>query len=631
MTRLLLCLLLVQAGQVAPPAQTGTPAPVADALIYGRVVDPSGAGVSAATVALQPTTSGVAPPPRVLTDDEGRYFFDRLTPGPYLVNVTKIGWVASLSGKRRVDGNGHSITLAEHERKSVDVTTWKLGAVSGTLVDEAGEPIVDVEVRAVRRALISGQRQMVFAGTARTDDRGVYRISGLTPAQYSVFVPATVVSGAMTFSAGGAPESWLRSMTGEGTAPLAFNFDTGIAVRGSSALVRSMFGAVSSPSIDAAWLAFPPSFAGAPGVAGATTVTLSSGQERIGIDMQLRLTPTYPVSGVVQAPDGPASNLALHLMSAGLEAFPLFDVATATTDGSGAFTFFGVPPGDYVIRVVRVSVPTGFRLGLASSGDGNGFIVRMIGGGPGQGPPPVPVAPMLHATERVTVGSTPIKGLQLSLQPGPRVTGRVEFTGNTKMPAETAWRMASASLEHANGYRSANPPYGPIAPDGTFALPSVLPGDYYVRVTPPQGWTVKTVTWQGHNVLDAPLALSATNVTDVVVTLTDHPGTIGGTVYGQTDQPATTAVVLIFPVSPELWTDYGVSSPRIATTRVNADGTFRTGPLADGEYHMIAVADEQASDWLEPATLSKLKALARQVVVREGESSNETLKLERIK
>lgn len=626
---LILSLWQTPISQSAAPA----PSPALDAIITGRVIDPAGAPVGGAVVTFQPALipppvpgAPRVSPPRVLTDDDGRYFFDQLAPGSYTLTTTKAGWANGSAGAKRVNGPGAIVDLAEHERKpNVDITMWKFAAISGTLVDEAGEPIVDVQVRAVYRPLVSGKRRMTFAGTARTDDRGVYRLANLVPGEYSVFVPATVMSGPVTFGAGGAPDEWLRTMTGEGTAPMSFDFNSGIAARNSKSVVTSVLGITTPPSADSSWLAIPPSFAGAPGVAGAATFTLASGQDRIGVDMQLRVTQTFPVSGVLSIPEGSPANLVLHLMSAGLEDYPLFDVATATTDASGAFTFFGVPTGEYVIRVVRAPLAAGMRYGMTTTG------VMMFSSGPGGPSPALPTEPLLHATEKVSVSTAPVRNLQIALRPGPRVSGRAEFSGSAKRPEPSAWGAASFLVQHANGYQSVNPPRAQFAGDGTFATPSLLPGDYYLRPISPAGWFLKSVTWQGHNIIDAPLALAGTDVTDVIVTYTDRPGSIRGTVYGTGDAVDGAAAVLLFPVDQELWTDYGLTSPRMRAVRTKADGTFSAPSLIDGEYFMIAIPEDQAADWQDPATLAKLARTAKRVLVREGESSNENLKTERIK
>lgn len=621
MTSWLLILSLWQTPAAPPPPPT-------DSIITGRVVDPAGAPVPAVVVTLQPFQAPPGArvvPLRMLSDDEGRYFFDQLAPGAYIITTTRAGWSNGNYGSKRPNGPGIAIDVAEHDRKpGIDITMWKFGVLSGVIVDEAGEPIVDVQVRAVRKMLVSGKRQMTFAGAARTDDRGMYRLANLLPGDYNVFVPATVMSGPLTFGGGGAPEDWLRTMTGDGTAPMSFDFNSGVAARNSKNVVTSLLGITAPPTSDASWMAIPPSFAGTPGVAGAASFTLTSGQERSGVDMQLRVTPTYPVSGVLTTPSGSPANLVLHLMSAGLESYPLFDVATATADAAGAFTFFGVPPGDYVIRVVRTPLAPGTRLGMTTSG-----VMMMTTNG--SGTQQVPTEPLLHATEKISVGTAPLKGLQISLRAGPRLSGRAEFNGSAKRPDGNEWLGVTIAIQHANGYQSQNGPRGQFATDGTFTTPGVLPGEYYVRPTPPPGWTVQSIMWQGHNLIDAPLALSGTDVTDIVITYTDHAGRIGGTVYGANDAPDAQASVLIFPVDPELWTEYGLISPRMSALRTKNDGTFRSSSLLDGDYFMIAIPDDQANDWQDPVMLAKLARTAKRVVVREGETSNENLKAERIK
>ena len=58
--------------------------------------------------------------------------------------------------------------------------------ISGTVTDEAGEPVIGVELRAFERRYLAGQRRLVPGGTQLTDDRGVYRFGTLQPGDYLV-------------------------------------------------------------------------------------------------------------------------------------------------------------------------------------------------------------------------------------------------------------------------------------------------------------------------------------------------------------------------------------------------------------------------------------------------------------
>lgn len=630
MLRLLLCLLIAQI-----PTQDQAPNP--DGMILGRVTDAAGAGVSAATVSLSMVGQSMGPGsvvPRVLTDNEGRYFFDHVSGGRYVATVTKPGWIGGAYGQKRpeVAPLGFlGFDVAEHERKAgIDITMWKYSVISGYIVDEFGEPMVDLQVRAVKYSLVAGKRRMGFVGSTRTDDRGAYRLTGLVPGEYNVFVPATVQAGALTFPAGGAPEEWLRTMTGDGTAPMFFDFSSGVAARAGKSVVTTMAGVPVESATDAAWPAVPSSFAGS--ADGSTAnITLGSGEDRRNIDMQLRTVPTYSVSGVLKGPaDVSVANMALHLMSADLVDFPLFDIATATAEPNGNFTFYGVPQGDYVIRVTRTPVEQGGRLGTAT-GLGGSYRVMVLGSGPGQPPPAVPTEPLLHATEKVSVNNAPVRNVQLNLQPGARITGRAEFVGSATRPADKEWLPIGVWAEHTNGYTAMNPPRGHFAADGTFSTPSLMPGEYLLRANAPAGWTLKSIQWQGHDLSDVAFALGAADVTGVVVTYTDQPGTLGGNVWSATDAPEAGATVLVFPTDRDYWIDHGATPRRLRSALTPRDGTFKFVGLPAGEYHLVAISDEQAGDWKDPVKLVKLALLGKRIEVRDGEASNENLKVERIK
>ena len=71
--------------------------------------------------------------------------------------------------------------------------------------------------------------------------------------------------------------------------------------------------------------------------------------------MAVTPVPMSKISGTVVGPDGPAANMALHLVPAESELGTIeVDTATTTTDRNGAFTLLGVPPGQYLLRTMKV-------------------------------------------------------------------------------------------------------------------------------------------------------------------------------------------------------------------------------------------------------------------------------------
>ncbi len=272
-------------------------------------------------------------------------------------------------GTSAADTGSQSIELGDGERRGgVTLKFWKYGAISGTVADEIGEPIIGIQVRVFRRSIIGGRLRFTsFGNMPTTDDRGAYRVANLTPGDYVVGVVSTQatvpVSLQEAMSEVGAARDDLRRELDRSSSGLGRISGLGGGRRVGPWLLQT------SPEFGTSTVPNPPGDGGkvfvyptvfhptASTVSGGTIITVASGDEHTGTDFHLKPVPTSQVSGHLVGADGEQDYTSLSLMPAGSEdAQRTYDLATATamTDATGAFTFIGVPAGEYTIRVLKI-------------------------------------------------------------------------------------------------------------------------------------------------------------------------------------------------------------------------------------------------------------------------------------
>lgn len=607
-----------------PPRATG--------LLMGAVVDPlDGRPVPGAEVAL-----GGAPPTvrntRVLADEQGRFVFLDLPKGTYTITATKPGYADGAFGRRRPGGLLQSIALGDDERLSdLRVPIWKFGAITGRVLDEAGEPLVGIVVRAMQRTVIAGKFKLTPGPQTRTDDWGRYRLASLTPGEYAIVVPATQAS---------APQSVLDFYSGRWTGALRpdSEFSRSVSFSGASDLLNTLerYGgsragdvmflshgggvpaaATTAASANGRMHVYPTRYYPAAATPGeATTVTLRSGEERASIDLQLKLAPTSRVSGSVTGPSGPLiAMLSLAPDSDDLSTEVSFETATTMSDAEGRFTFVGVPEGRYRLRAVWAFVPAG----------GGGSRGARPPTPPGEKPPPTPPLSALggytlSATRTLTIGAEDIANLAVTLQMGHRIGGRTEFSGSASQPSPDAIRRIVVTFDPADARPLVSPTLGRGQLDETGHLSSyqLPPGRYFIRVSNvPAGWTLKGAMAGGQDASNVALTLGA-DIADVILSFTDRMGSLAGQVRDASGAADATATVLVFPANSSGWSDYGSFPRRLQAIRVDRRAEFNTGALPPGDYLAVAVPDEATANWQDPAVIKSLARVATAVSVVEG-------------
>jgi protocatechuate 3,4-dioxygenase beta subunit len=583
--------------------------PIARALV--TLVTPQPAGDAAINL-VPPTPANT---PRVYTDADGRFLFRGLAAGRYTFLAAAQGYLDGGYGQRRIGGPTQPFTLAENERVGdVTIRLWKEATLAGEVTDETGTPIPEIWVTVLRR---DGNRGMTFmnrAGSsesARTDDKGAYRITGLVPGEYVVAVPSRMIQWPATWASLDAQA--LQSMRATGLAGItpasaALRFGE-IAVQtseggnyGGSNMLAAILPTTLRP--DGRLVGYVQTFhPSATSVAAATRIALTAGDARTGVDIQIRPMALTRVSGQLLGPGGPQANTAVHLVPA-FAAHQMLErtheTAVTTTNAAGAFTFLGVPPGQYVLKAWTLPV------------------VLVIGRDP------MPADKTLWSELAVTVGDTPLTDLTATLRPGLTIAGRVIFEGTAPAPnpaqAQTALSVAfepvwPLAFTNRLGVRA--------NANGEF-ITQGLPRGTYVPILPNQfgqrGWYFESAKLGGRDLFVEPIVLDSENVSGIEITFSDRRTELTGVVTNATGAPDAAAAVVVFPAEYQRWIERGLSPLASRTTLASQTGTYFM-QMRPGDFLVAAVREEILANWPQAATVESIAPTATRVTIARGQTA----------
>lgn len=162
--------------------------PTLMSIVSGQVVDDTGRLIENATVRLLSARATSTQ----LTDRRGRFLYENVPAGAYLLTVTKSGYYDGAYGKRRPAGSPLPFEIAATQSMGdMRVELFRGCVITGSVVDEGSEPIAGVRVMAFRRAFVEGEWRYTTSGSDVTDDRGAFRVFGLEPGEYIVSTPTT--------------------------------------------------------------------------------------------------------------------------------------------------------------------------------------------------------------------------------------------------------------------------------------------------------------------------------------------------------------------------------------------------------------------------------------------------------
>jgi hypothetical protein len=473
----------------------------------------------------------------------------------------------------------------------------------------------------------------------------VYRIGHLPQGRYLVAVPSVqhAVPAAMTAAelAGLSPQASAtqdQPVRRDPSFPAAGDYRTVLATNSPSPLPA----AAGRPQI------YPMTFhPAARSPAEAVVVQLQAGDDRPAVDVRLAPAPAFRIGGRLDGPPEAFSGLSLRLLQSGLESLGLgSESATALVAADGRFTFLNVPNGAYTIIANRTITEYSFRppgssasvdfafapgarfISMSSNAVDSGPTGTMLTRNTAQG------IQRYQARQSVTVSDRDLADVLVPMQAGVSMRGEivVELT-NTTPSVQTSF--VSLRAEPADGDPSLGQPsftrssrQTPGGETNEFVLDGLLPGAYLLRGSA----AIKSIMWNGRDYSDTPFdTTTGRDIEGVVVTLTDQMTTTSGTIRDRTGQPAANTAVIAFPAERARWTNFGIQPARIKASAGSTRGVYTLRALPAGDYLIVAVDDDVAGRWKDPAFLEAASRVATPFSIAWGETKTLNLTLQEVR
>jgi hypothetical protein len=541
-----------------PDARRVTPVK-GTASISGRVVAAdTGSAVRSAAVAL---TSPAAGTWTATTDAEGGFRFPDLPAGRYNLRVTKGGFATTSFG----GGPRGNVAFELRDGQALDRGDLRLprgGVIAGRVVDEHGEPMVDVFVSAMRSEYVQpGVRRLSAARSTQTNDLGEFRLHSLLPGKYYVSASLRM----MQMVGGDGPPQQIVGAA-RGTAP-----------------------------------AFYPGTASA---VDAQPVGIAAGEIRSSVDMQLSGVPLAVISGtVIDSRGQPAPRMAVMLNPARLDGALIQQINMVETDAQGRFSLPNVAPGDYRLDVESVArmEAIGQTGSTARRPDAHEF-----------------------ASQPITVRGDDASNVVVQTSLGFRISGRVVVEGGSLTPEQLeAVQVSVLPVLAGQGISGVLLAAGAAAaPDGSFVVANVI-GPRLIRVGAlPSGYVLKSVRAYGSDITDSGIDV-VQDVPTVEIVVTGRPTELSGTVTEAGGSVTTEYAVIVFSDDSRRWA--ARLNRHVTSARPGADGRFRVTGLPAGRYLAVAVGALVDGEWAEPDHLEQLRSVATRFELADGEARTVTL------
>jgi protocatechuate 3,4-dioxygenase beta subunit len=279
--------------------------------VEGHVFNLAGAPLKRASVRLEAaslTNQANFADYSVSTDNDGKFIFEDVTPGTYILSAGRLGYLKRYYGARLTTAGATQIKLdAGQTLKDIVFKLTPQSMILGKVVDDNGEPLSNVRVVALRPEFSYGKKTLGAINEQTTQADGSFVIGGLPAGRY-----------------------YLSAEASDSVNPW------NVELRGNQKPLESFLKTYFPSAID-------PTSAGA--------VEVAPGLDARGVEIQLRRSRTFEIRGHVN----PQSNGTLILTQKDGAALGL-NRKSVQLARSGTFVFRGVPPGAYVICAAGVYI-----------------------------------------------------------------------------------------------------------------------------------------------------------------------------------------------------------------------------------------------------------------------------------
>ena len=544
-------------------AQVSSTSAAPSGVITGRVSSSTGDLPNNAVVYASASGITLGPPRTTVVNSDGSFKIDSLEVGVYRVWASASGFVADVP--LGTDTRGFV-----HTGESINFRLRKGGVITGTVLTGNNSPVVGASVRAFRVRDEAGKAVEISPSfTERfTDDRGVYRIYGLTPGTYVV-----AVGGGSRF-----------------------------------------FGSVGTTGFDQD----APTYAPSSTRDTAMEISVRSGDEATA-DIQYRGEPGHAISGrvngIVQTAAGIISSATITVTD--VKSRTVLMTSSTSSFTEYAFALFGVPDGEYEVVAQNFSGQT--RDTKASEGkrvkvqgaDVTGVILT--------------VAPLPGISGRVVLDNFTAECV------APRDTALQEtiiFGRRDKQSAKSADAKTNTATEPVPLIFADQAADAVADAKGDFVLRSLHAGTYRLGVTlPGTRWYLKSLTL-GTNprnadsrIISDGITLNTQSVSGINITISEGAALVRGTLVTSEGQPVKDRMVIYFVPAEK---ENASNLLRYFESRSEADGKFELRNVPPGEYLLIPLSTDENR---QPGILIRQDASLRADIVRDAQKLNQRLAL----